>query len=122
MMTRTAFRSVVSFTASSAGAVLVAFESLWKAKTPTPPAITRVGVGVFTITFPAVVNDEIGKAHTLDFRVASGSANGATPYHVQAVTAGNVITAYVFDMAGTLIDPAVPPNPADAPVFTIWVI
>jgi hypothetical protein len=101
MMTHTAIKAWARFTASNATGtmVLVAHDAQWGNGSGVTPTLARSGVGVFTVTFPATVSDELDETHTLNFRAAWGtSRGGATKYFIDVVpTAANVLTARVFD-------------------------
>jgi hypothetical protein len=80
----------------------------WGEDPSVAPTPTRTSTGIFVLTWPATVTNGIGDSHTVVFkRVKSQACEGTTAYHVQsAVTASNVLTIRVFDMAGTLTDAA----------------
>lgn len=97
-------RCEVSFTGAIVAPTTIAFEAVWKSKTPTIPTAARTGTGVFTFTFPASVSDELLAAHVLNLTSSWGFASGGTAYHVQASASANVLTVYVFTLAGTASD------------------
>ena len=97
-------RCEVSFTGAAVAPVTVAFEAVWKSKTPTIPTAARTGTGVFTFTFPASVSDELLAPHVLNLTSAWGFASGGTAYHAQASASANVLTVYVFTLAGAASD------------------
>lgn len=81
--------------------------AVWGASAPVKPTPARTGAGVYTLTFPTTVTDELGDSHTVNFRRAHGFAEGSTAYHVQVeVTSANVLTVRVFDAGGTPNDAA----------------
>lgn len=97
-------RCELRFTGIAGTPVVSAFEAVWKGATPTAPTPARTGVGVFTFTWPASVDDEIGGTHSVQLTSGWGFAEGATPYHVQVTPAANVLTVHVFTMAGAASD------------------
>ena len=97
-------RCEVAFTGASSAPTVSSFEAVWKGATETAPTTARTGAGVFTLTFPTSVNDELAVAHTLNLVSVRGWAEGSTAYHVQASASANVITVRVFDMAGAAND------------------
>lgn len=103
MASRMVDRAEVQFTGGTAPTV-VSFEAVWKSKTMTTPIVTRTATGVYAITLPTSVQDELLGSHNVNLKAASGSCAGATALHVQATADTNVITAYVFDMAGAPAD------------------
>jgi len=107
MMTHTASRSWAKFVAAATtGAmVLSAHDAVWGNAPGLAPTLARTGTGVFTITWPASVNDELGVTHATSLRAASAVARGSVAYHAQtSITAANVVTVYVFDMSGAAND------------------
>ncbi len=58
--------------------------------------------GSIVVTYPTTRNDELGTAHTLNFRYAMAvAASTSAAYHVQVVpTSANVLTVKLFDLAG----------------------
>lgn len=110
MMTHTAPRAWARFTAAATtGAmVLVAHDAHWGNTAPVAPVLARSSAGIFTLTFPTSVNDELAVAHTTNFRGAWGtSRGGATKYTIDVIpSSANVLTAYVRDAANALADAA----------------
>jgi hypothetical protein len=84
------------FTGHATTPVFVEFEAVWKGGTATSPVIARTGSGVFTVTYPASVNDELGEAHSVNLKRAWGQAEGTTSYTVQCSASANVVTVRVF--------------------------
>jgi hypothetical protein len=106
-MTHTLTRTWVNFqAAATTGAmVLVAHDSVWGNTAPVTPTLARTSAGIYTITFPTSVTDELGVAHTTNLRASWGnSRGGVTQYTADCSASGNVITAYVYNSAGTLTD------------------
>jgi len=103
MSSRMVDRVEVTFTAGATPTV-TSFEAVWKKTTTTVPSIVKTGTGTFTLTVPLSVQDELQGSHTVNLKSALGSATGPQARHVQAAATGNVITVYVFDMAGASVD------------------
>ncbi len=107
-MTATIMRAFVRFTghATTPGdAASNVHGAVWGDAFAVKPAMTKGGTGVYLATFPTEVEDELGVTQPVNLRDGWGNANGATAYHVQVtITAANVATIRVFDMAGTLTD------------------
>ena len=105
MMTRTAARAWATIAGATWGggsqAVTVsASGAMWGNAVP-PTCVTTAG-GIYTLTWPASVDDDLGDAHAVALaRVKSVSFGGTTPrlWTVTAVSA-NVVTIRVFDVAG----------------------
>lgn len=61
----------VTTTATGPTATIVAWEAVWKGSTPTVPVLTYTGLtGVWEITLPTSVNDEMGNSHYVNLRAA----------------------------------------------------
>ena len=108
MMTPTAIRGWVRFTASATAPVLVAHNANWGTGAGVAPVLARTGVGVFTITVPATVTDPLGNTHTVNLRDAWVNARGAATFLFcgAVVTSANVITVYIGSAAGAASDAA----------------
>lgn len=114
-MTRTAVRAWVLFgtDTTTGGMVLLDWDAVWKAQTPTLPTLTRLATGNFRITFPASVTDELGTVHAVSFRRAKAQVHsGVTPYATIMTTGPNTASLALFtigasptatDAAGTAI-------------------
>ncbi len=105
-MTRTACRCMTSMTsAATTGALFLNnYEAVWKATTATAPVMVRTGTGVITYTWPSSVQDELLVSHSPNLLYGHASARGAVAYHTNVTVATNVVTLYIFDMAGTASD------------------
>lgn len=103
MASRMVDRVEVTFAAGAIPSV-VRFEAVWKSKTITSPSVAKTATGVFTVTLPATVLDELSGAHTVNLTSAVGWSASETPLHVQASASSNVLTVRVFDMAGAPTD------------------
>lgn len=70
------------------------------------PAVARASTGVFTVTWPEEVTDELIQTHAVNFRkVDRPNVEGSALYFAQAtITAPNVVTVYVFDSSGAADD------------------
>jgi hypothetical protein len=129
-MTHTITRLAVRMTLLSAGTTptLVSWDATWNNGNNAAPVLARSSAGVFTITVPATVQDEIPLTSpgyigpvTVNLRQGWGNARGATTwYDVQVIpTAANVATVYFWkNTAGTLslTDPA---SNTDVDVFLL---
>jgi hypothetical protein len=100
MSTRTLTRAWVRFTAA-ASPVVASWDAVWKGATSTVPTITLGTAGVYTITFPATVLDEMGTTHSLNFRAATGGFEGASFGNINfSVLTPNTVTVYCGTSAG----------------------
>ena len=106
MMSRMVDRCDVLITTNATGltATVTSWEAMWKGVTTTAPTVARSGTGIWTLTWPTAVQDELLVSHTLNLTSAAGAALGATALHVQAQASANVLTFYVFTAGGSLTD------------------
>ena len=85
--------------------------AVWGNSVGVKPTVARTGVGTFTITWPATVQDQgtvlnqTPSSHTVNLRRGRGWCEGSTWIPVQvAITSPNVATVYAFNSSGTLTD------------------
>ena len=97
-------RVEVAFAGHATTPTLTAWEAVWKGATATAPTPAHSSTGVYTITLPTSVNDELAASHSVNLQRAWGQVEGSTAYHVQCTVSANVITARIFDMAGVAND------------------
>lgn len=95
--------------AASTGALALAssngHDAAWGSSAPVVPTLVRTALGVFTITWPATITDEIGATQSVFFRYAQGTVEGASAYLLtSSVTAANVVTLYAWTTAGAASD------------------
>ena len=116
-MTHTAFRAWARFrwdTTLTPTCVLVAHDAVWGNGPALAPTLARLSAGVFTVTWPATVADEIpsgqpgaSPARTVALRGGRGNSRGsAVLYHCTVSTVANVLTLHVFDSTGLANDAA----------------
>lgn len=110
-MTKVVTRAVASFVghATTPTSPLSGFvhTANWGETAGVKPATTKGGTGIYDLTWPTQITDELGTLRAVNFRRAKGWAEGAVAYHVQCeVLSANVIRARVFDMAGAAVDAA----------------
>ena len=120
MMGHTAIRGWVRFVAANGAApsdpASNVHDALWGSSVGVKPVVARTGEGVWTVTMPTSVSDELtseeaalggGETHTLNLRGAIAQATavgGALKHAVAEVTSANVVTVRGFDAAGTADD------------------
>jgi hypothetical protein len=101
-MTRTAPRAIVKFTTNGTGVpTLVLHEAQWGIGTT--PVVARTGVGMFTITWPVTVVDELGVSQSVNLRFTDWPAlDGVVGVNLATatVTAPNVVTVYQVNISG----------------------
>lgn len=108
-MTRTVWRFWVRFhwDAVNSALVLDSHDSNWGNGAPVAPTLIRLSQGVFTVTVPPTVTDELGNPHSVSFRGATASQEtGSTPRFVQASVSSNVVLLAIYDNTNALSDPA----------------
>ncbi len=93
--THTTPRAWARFTAAaSTGAmVLVAHDAVWG--TSVPPTLARTSAGIFTVTWPATITDELGTVQTVALRAATATYEGAVAYFAGASATVNIATINV---------------------------
>jgi len=102
-MTHTATQAWARFVTSATTPTLAVTNSndaAWGNSTPYQPAPTRSTTGIFLLTWPTTIIDELGATHTINFRWAEVSIEGAATMSGFArcvVTAPNVVRVHVFD-------------------------
>lgn len=120
MMGHTAPRGFVRFVAADGAdptdPTSNAHDALWGSSVGVKPAVGRTGEGVWTITLPVTVDDELtaedaalggGESHTVNVRAAFAQAtavSGVLKHAVAEVTSANVITVRGFLANGTADD------------------
>lgn len=91
-------------------------DAVWGNPPAVKPVVAKTGTGVYTVTFPATVQDELDATHSVNLRRAWASVEGTTPYLTTAtVTSANVVTVRLFTDAGAA-------NNAVATTITVYAI
>ncbi len=112
MMSHTAIRAWarVTLAATTGAMILVAHDAVWGNTAPVAPTPARTSSGLFTLTWPATVNDELARVHTVNFRCAfANSRDGTNGYILRAApTAANILSLTARTDANVLSDMAVP--------------
>jgi hypothetical protein len=99
-LTHTAPRAILRFT-GAATPTLVSHDSMWGNAFADSPTIVNGATGIYTITWPATVQDELGESHSPNFRYAHAQSNGTSiANHCQCFVAANTVAVAVYDMAG----------------------
>ncbi len=83
-------------------------DSVWGKAPAVKPTVTRAGTGIYLVTFPLSVQDELGVFHDTNLQVAKAwvEFTGTTVYGASArVTAANVVEVRVHT-GGALSDAA----------------
>lgn len=101
-MTHTATQAWARFVTSATTPTLAVTNSndaAWGNSAPDQPTPGRSSTGVFTLTWPTTVVDELGVTHTVNLRWARASIEGSSlgGFVQCAVTAPNVVTVYTFN-------------------------
>lgn len=90
--------------------------AVWGDDVSVKPTVARTGTGVFTVTWPSTVTDELAEVHTVNLRRCWANVEGATAYFVTTtVTAANVVTLRVFNSSAAA-------NDAAGVTFTVYAI
>lgn len=120
MMGHTAPRGFVRFVAANGAAptdpASHVHDALWGSAVGVKPAVARTAEGVWTVTLPTTVDDELtaedaalggGETHTVNVRTAIAQATavaGVLVHAVAEVTSANVITVRGFTAGGVADD------------------
>lgn len=81
-------------------------DAVWGSTPDVKPVVARSGEGVWTVTWPETITDELGDEHTVDLKRAHAQVEcDGTLYHATAkVTAANVVTVRGWLSNGTADD------------------
>lgn len=111
MMTHTAVRAMRRFLghATTPADPVSGFihDAVWGSSAPVKATVTKGGTGIYPLTWPTTVQDELGVAHTLNLRCARAwvEITGSVRYSAEArATAGNVVEVRVFIDGGAGAD------------------
>lgn len=107
--TQTAIRAQVSFPCVATGSSTPQGHwAVWGNAPSVAPAVARSSAGRYQITWPTSVDDELGESHAVNLVSAQGNLQAGAFFHVQCVKdQPHVWNIYIFDAAGTLVDPTV---------------
>lgn len=100
MMTACCMRAWVQFSVASSTPTLVAHNAMWGTGAGVAPVIARSTTGVYTITWPATVQDQLSNSFTLALRACSFAFVSGT-YLVTISVLNNVATVSFFTTAST---------------------
>jgi hypothetical protein len=79
--------------------------AVWGNDVSVKPVVAHSATGVYTITWPTTVTDELLEDHSVNLADGWGNTNGATLCYVQVtITAPNVATVYTFNAGGAAND------------------
>ncbi len=76
----------------------------WGSDLSVRPALARTGVGVYTLTWPSTVTDELGANHSLNLRWVFASLENQAAVVCAEMTSTTLATIRLFDMAGAAAD------------------
>ena len=79
-------------------------DSMWGSLLAVRPVLARTGTGVYTLTWPSTVTDELGVSHALNLRWATASFENQAAFASAEVTAVNVVTIRLFNTGGAAAD------------------
>lgn len=106
-MTHTATRAWVRIVSQAATPTFPAtnvHDSMWGSDLSVRPTPAYTSPGVYTLTWPTTVTDELSASHSLNFRWAKGHAENQACVVCVEVTTSNSVTVRLFDMAGAAAD------------------
>ena len=113
MMLNVAPRAWVRFQPQgSSTPLLTSHWAMWGTGSSVAPVIARTTTGIYTVTWPTVVQDQVPQGylgfvgnHTTNLLASMGQTEGATFFMVQGSASGNVGTYHIFGSSNTLDDP-----------------
>lgn len=117
-MTNMATRAWARFTPAGTGTPVLAASgaqhwALWGNSPAVAPTPSRSNVGLYVLTWPSTVSDNIPSGqqgffgpHTVNFLAADGQAESQTFYHVQCLATGNSVTVQILNTSGSGVDPS----------------
>lgn len=79
-------------------------DSHWGSTLAVRPTLARTGVGVYTLTWPSTVTDELGETHSVNLRWAKASLENQAAVVCAEATSVVLVTIKLFDMAGAAAD------------------
>jgi len=106
-MTHTAARAWCRFVGNATVPVLAnvnGSDAMWGNESGVLPLLVEVSTGVYTVTWPATVQDELGVEHNTNLRWARASCEDAAGFFRAKVTAPNVVTVTCTDHSNTASD------------------
>lgn len=79
----------------------MAHDAAWGNALSYAPTFSRTSTGIFVVTWPTTVNDEVGALYSVNFRaVLAPCAEGSTPFHAQGeIASPNQLTIRIFALA-----------------------
>lgn len=102
--TWTITRAFAAFVAGASPA-LSSHDAVWGTGAGVAPVVAKTATGVFTVTWPATVNDVLGVSQSVNLRRAWPSLEGTTPgFATATVTSPNVVTVRTFNSSGVAND------------------
>ena len=96
----------ISINITGPTATLTNWDAVWKASSPTPPTLTYVTTGTWTLTFPTSVYDEMLNSHYVNLRGAWTSSTAVATNSLASfgtvISSANVITFTTHHSSGGL--------------------
>lgn len=83
-----------------------ASDAAWGNSAPVLPVVTKGGTGIYVVTWPTTITDELGNSQSVVLRTADASVEGSTPYWTPqcSMTSANVVTVYTFNTSAAAND------------------
>lgn len=109
-MLRTAVRAWVVFTPAGTGSPTLGTNwTMWPTSGNAAPVVTRTGVGLYAITCPVSVIDEMSASQTLNLLAGDCQCQSQSVlWLAQVSVSGNVVSIAIFNSSGALADPSGP--------------
>lgn len=108
-MTQTAVRAWARMVCNtSTGALTLAptnpCDATWPNTLANRPTLTRVSTGIFRLTWPTTITDDLGSDHELNFRAAECHIETAFGFTQARVVAANIVEIRLANTSGTASD------------------
>ena len=77
---------------------------MWGSSSGVKPTLARTSAGVYTLTWPTTVTDQLGASHNVNLRWAKASCEDAAGFFRAKVTSPNVVTVTCTDTSNAAND------------------
>ena len=108
-MTHTVCRAWRTFTAGNppTDPASNVHDAVWGNDVSVKPTVSRSSTGIYLVTWPSSVTDELGESHSTNIRRAWVCLEATLPYFSVATrTSATVVSVLVWDSSGVLTDPS----------------
>ena len=127
MMSHTSVRAWVNFTLGATPQIAdgyTAWDAQWKSATPTLPIIANTGTGIYTVTFPAQVEDDmkLGNLHSLNFRSVQASFMTSSASPTLGICITRILAPYQIEVKVYSATTITLNNLNNQTIISLWII